>query len=206
MDHMIEELHKVYIPSNKQWQWSYELARRIDMSGWQPDIVIGLYRGGVFSSIVIEDYLRSKGKGALNFPLVCKSYDENAAESKPSKCIVKLTADNEKDILKLFKEQKRQLNVLIVDDICDTGKTLEAVIKKLNDYAFKVDDGVNLSPEDGVMSFKFRTACLVWKPEVSHESPTWWIKESPQDEWTVFSHEFCGVSVNAKLYHEEKGQ
>ena len=203
---MTEAIHKVYIPSNKHWQWSYELARRIDLSGWQPDIVIGLYRGGVFSSIIIEDYLRSKGKGALNFPLVCKSYDENTAESKPLECIVKLTTDNEKDILNLFKEKKRRLNVLILDNICDTGKTLEAVIKKLNEYAMKVTVGASLSPEDGILSFKFRTACLVWKPEVSHESPTWWIKESSQDEWIVFSHEFCGINVTEKLYHEKNGQ
>lgn len=185
---MSNEKHKIYIPSSKQWQWSYELARRILTSGWKPDVVIGLYRGGVFPAIVIEDYLRSNGIKAMHFPLQCQSYDVDKAESVSG--IVKVV-----DLPEYVKESMPEWkNVLIVDDICDTGKTLEAVKNKIKET---VEEKVN---------YKFRTACLVWKPDVCEVPPTWWIREEAADEWLVFPHEFCGVDLKVKLYHEKKEQ
>jgi hypoxanthine phosphoribosyltransferase len=192
---MSEEKHKKYIPSSKQWQWSYELAKRILMSGWKPDAVIGLYRGGIFPAIVIEDYLRSNNIKTFHFPLHCQSYDANAAESTSSDVKV---VDFPEYIIATMPEWK---NVLIVDDICDTGKTLEAVKAKLLSYSpTTAEYDCNYNPYD------IRTACLIWKPAVCSTSPTWWIKEAAADEWIVFPHEFCGIDLKAKLYHEEKGQ
>lgn len=201
---MSKEPIKKYISSSKQWQWSYELARRIDMSDWSPDIVIGLYRGGVYTSIIIEDYLRSKHKSSIHFPLVCKSYSEDVVGIEPGECIVKLSAENETDILATFKKVKRPLNVLIVDDICDTGKTLTAVKKTLDAFALRAVDGTILTVDTDIMSFKYRTACLYWKPNKSDVMPTWWIKEVENDDWIVFPHEFCDVDIKVKLYHEKK--
>lgn len=189
---MSSEKHKIYIPSSKQWQWSYELARRIMASGWKPDVVIGLYRGGVFPAIVIEDYLRSNDIKAMHFPLHCQSYDANAAESVSNNVKV---VDLPEYVLTSIKEWK---NILIVDDICDTGKTLEVVKAKIRSYGPTTSD--DFTP------FIFRTACLLWKPDVCETPPTWWVKEAAENEWIVFPHEFCGIDLKAKLYHEEKGQ
>ena len=185
---MSEEKHKTYISSSKQWQWSYELARRILVSGWKPDAVIGLYRGGVFPAIVIEDYLRSNGIKAFHFPLHCQSYDADAAESTSAEVNVFDLPDYVIESLSKLK------NILIVDDICDTGKTLKAVKNKIEETVV------------GKAAFKFRSACLVWKPDVCETPPTWWIKEEKANEWIVFPHEFCGVDLKTKLYSEKKEQ
>jgi len=60
---------KHYISSAEQLKCSVELAKRIYESGWLPDVIIGLYRGGVFPAIVIEDYLRAKDIKTFHFPL-----------------------------------------------------------------------------------------------------------------------------------------
>lgn len=185
---MSEEKQKIYISSSKQWQWSYELAKRILVSSWKPDVVIGLYRGGVFPAIVIEDYLRSNGIKTFHFPLHCQSYDANAAESISETVKV---VDLPEYVVKSMSEWK---NVLIVDDICDTGKTLEAVKNKIKETA------------EGKAVLRFRTACLLWKPDVCETPPTWWIKEELADKWIVFPHEFCGVDLKTKLYTEKKEQ
>lgn len=184
----MEEKSKTYISSSKMWQWSYELGRRILASGWKPDAVIGLYRGGVFPAIVIEDYLRSNGIKAFHFPLHCCSYDVDKAESISAEVKV---LDFPEYVLKSVPAWK---NVLIVDDICDTGKTLEAVKNKIKE-AGKCQ-----------VSFNFRTACLIWKPDVCDASPTWWIREASEDEWIVFPHEFVGVNLKEKLVSEKKEQ
>ena len=182
----MEEKQKTYISSSKMWQWSYELGRRILASGWKPDLVVGLYRGGVFPAIVIEDYLRSNGIRAMHFPLHCQSYDADAAESTSSEVKV---VDLPEYVLQSISECK---NVLIVDDICDTGKTLEAVKNKIKEAG------------KAQVCFKFRTACLLWKPDVCDAPPTWWIKEAAEDEWIVFPHEFVGVNLKEKLVSEKK--
>ena len=187
---MSEDKHKTYISSSKQWQWSYELARRIVDSGWKPDTVIGLYRGGVFPAIVIEDYLRSNGIKTFHFPLHCQSYDANAAESVSSNVKV---VDLPEYVLTSMKEWK---NILIVDDICDTGKTLEAVKAKIRSYG--------PTTSDGFTPFIFRTACLLWKPDVCETPPTWWVKEASAHEWIVFPHEFVDISLNDKLQVEQQ--
>ena len=176
-------------------QWSADLAKRLYESNWKPDVIVGLYRGGVFPSIVIQDYLRSKGVKSLHFPLVCSSYDEDAAMSSPRECVVKLQELDKADIISLFKAVKRPLNVLAVDDIYDTGKTMHAVKKTFDHFALESDDGTSLSVSDGILSFNFRTACICWKPnKCSLASPTWWIKEVEDDVWTVFPHEFTGLT------------
>ena len=89
-------------------------------------------------------------------------------------------------------------NILIVDDICDTGKTLEAVKAKIRSYG--------PTAEGGIAPFKFRTACLLWKPDSCETPPTWWVKEADESTWTVFPHEFVGVSLKEKLIAEKKEQ
>ena len=189
---MSDEKTKDYISSSKMWQMSFELAKRIDMSGWKPDAIIGLYRGGVFPAIVIEDYLRSRGCKTFHFPLHCQSYDANAAESTSSDVKV---VDLPEYVTTSMAEWK---NILIVDDICDTGKTLEAVKAKIRSYG--------PTAEGGTSPFKFRTACLLWKPDSCETPPTWWVKEADESTWTVFPHEFVGVSLKEKLIAEKKEQ
>ena len=186
---------KRYISSHELYNYSLDLAKRISVSEWQPDVVIGLYRGGVFPAIVIEDYLRSNGIKTFHFPLHCQSYDANAAESVSGEVKV---VDLPEYALTSVNEWK---NILIVDDICDTGKTIEAVKAKIRSYGPTTSDGS--SP------FNFRSACLIWKPATSKIRPTWWVKEVIQDDWLVFPHEFTGLSENAlrdKSNHENNPQ
>ena len=175
-------------------QWSADLAKRLYESNWKPDIIVGLYRGGVFPAIVIQDYLRSKGIKSIHFPLVCSSYDEDAAVSSPKdECIVRLQELDKADIINLFKLVKRPLNVLAVDDIYDTGKTMCAVKKTFDNFALESNDSTIFSA--GILSFNFRTACVCWKPSKSSlASPNWWIREVEDDVWTVFPHEFTGLT------------
>lgn len=173
---------KHYISSAEQLRCSVELAKRIYESGWLPDVIIGLYRGGVFPAIVIEDYLRSKGVKTFHFPLHIQSYDPDKAEST-SKEVINFGFPDYVMQSYLSGNWKR---VLVVDDICDTGKTFSAFEHSvvLNFY--------NLSKS---YEFETRRATIAWKPE-KHATfkPDWWIREFSNDTWVVFPHEFVGLT------------
>lgn len=173
---------KHYISSAEQLKCSVELAKRIYESGWLPDVIIGLYRGGVFPAIVIEDYLRSKNVKTFHFPLHVQSYDPDKAES----------VAGEAKVLD-FPEYVKQSyiaggwkRVLIVDDICDTGSTFSALENAFVKYLYGLKDAYE---------FDRRRAVIAWKPE-KHAifKPSWWIKEFSNDTWVVFPHEFVGLT------------
>ena len=181
---MQSETARTYITAHEQWLWSYRLARHIAASRWKPDTIVGLYRGGIFPAIVIEDYFASIGDKTIHFPLCCCSYAEDKAESASTDVIVH---DIPSYALQSIGNWK---NVLIVDDICDTGKTIIAVKKKLLSICQSTLD--------------VRSACLIWKRDVLGQvaQPTWWSKEAQANEWIIFPHEFCEVDLSIKLKHE----
>lgn len=89
--------------------WSFNLAEIIKKSGFKPDIVVAVARGGFVPARLICDFL-----GVENLLSVQSQHWTEAAKAE------------EKAILKYpFTIDARGLKVLVVDDIVDTGETLK---------------------------------------------------------------------------------
>jgi xanthine phosphoribosyltransferase len=115
-------MKKIYISWSDAQRQVQEILRQIQQSGWQPDYVVGLTRGGLMPANLISQYLeipmetlkvslRDTGTCESNcwmaedaFGYVPKDHTiiENAGRSDPA-----------------FKK-----NILIVDDINDSGATI----------------------------------------------------------------------------------
>ncbi len=66
-------------------------------------------------------------------------------------------------------------NTLIVDDICDSGETLDKFVKKYQTlYSFP---------------FNLKTAVLHYKPHTSCFEPTFYVKKWNYDDWLVYPWE-----------------
>ena len=66
-------------------------------------------------------------------------------------------------------------DTLIIDDICDSGVTLNDFYTKHQvDYAFP---------------FNLKTACLHYKPHTSNFQPTFWAQKITSDDWIVYPWE-----------------
>ena len=130
---------KHYLSADEYLRDSWRLAADVRKSGWKPDILIALWRGGAAVGVSLHEYFKVSGWDVRHIPLKCASYSgigENAGE-------VVFTLGEE-----IFGMLRPGDKVLVVDDVFDTGKTAKAV----NERVAKT-------------GAEMRLACVYWKPE-----------------------------------------
>lgn len=160
---------KRYISANEYLQDNWRLAASVRRSGWRPDFILGLWRGGAPVAIAIHEFMKATGWSVQHVPLKCASYTgvgENPGE------VVFTHGDI---VFGMFRKGDR---VLVVDDVFDTGKTAAAVRRRMEPI------GADM-----------RMACVYWKPEknVTDLAPDYFVKDVGGD-WIVFPHEIEGLS------------
>jgi len=143
------------IPS---WESIYEmlleLARRIRKDGYKPDIIVGVARGGWPVARIMSDLLENP-----DIANVKVEFYLGVAETKGEPMITQSVSVPVKD-----------KNVLLVDDVADTGKSLALVKKHLNEQG-----GANV-----------KTATIYYKPW-SILKPDWFERQT--ERWIVFPWE-----------------
>ena len=160
---------KKYLSANEFLHDSWRLAAGVKASGWKPDILIALWRGGAAVGVSMHEFFKSSGWNVQHIPLKCASYTgigENAGD-------VVFTLGDE--IFGLLRWGDR---VLVVDDVFDTGKTAKAVKARID-----------------AAGAEMRMACVYWKPEKNRTDlkPDYFVKDVGND-WIVFPHEIEGLA------------
>ena len=113
---------KHYLSADEYLRDSWRLAADVRKSGWKPDILIALWRGGAAVGVSLHEYFKVSGWDVRHIPLKCASYSgigENAGE-------VVFTLGEE-----IFGMLRPGDRVLVVDDVFDTGKTAKAVNERV---------------------------------------------------------------------------
>lgn len=122
------------------------------------DLVVGISRGGLMPALLLSEI--------FNVPLdiiVASSYTKENKQSK-------LKLGNPSYLC--FPDITKDSNLLIVDDLCDTGKTMESV--------------VNLYKEKGFKNIK--TGVLYYK-RGSQFDPDYFAAGADEDSWVMFPYE-----------------
>ena len=112
---MIEKFHCRMVSWKDIEHWSKDVVRKVRESGYEPDIVIGLSRGGLVPARLVSDYLNIKDLYAV------KTEHWGLTATRDGKA--KLAQGLQVDI-----EGKK---VLIVDDITDTGQSLKLALEHI---------------------------------------------------------------------------
>lgn len=99
---------------SKAYRLGKTLSRKIKKSGYKPEIVVAIGRGGYVPARVVCDFL-----SIMNLTGVAVEH-WGAAEKKEK---AKITAP--------LNIKIKNKNVLVIDDITDTGETMDAVVKYL---------------------------------------------------------------------------
>jgi hypoxanthine phosphoribosyltransferase len=97
-------------------QWAKNIVKKIDSSGYNPDFIIGLSRGGLVPARLISDILQLKDLYSVKTEHwgITASLDGKARLTQP----LQVPIDGKK--------------VLVVDDITDTGKSLKIAFDHIN--------------------------------------------------------------------------
>jgi len=149
-----------------------EILRQIHVDAWRPDYVVGLTRGGLVPANLISQYL-----GCRMETLKVSLRDGGEAESN---------LWMSEDAFGHNMEQPK--NILIVDDINDSGATLNWIKEDWQDSCFPKDKRWKEIWESNV-----RVACLYdnesskSKLDVAYSAVT--INKADKDVWIVFPWE-----------------
>lgn len=164
-------IKKVYIDANSLLLDSFRLAKMIYKSGFHPDLLIGLWRGGTPAGIAVHEFFVFKGlKPRYHTAIKAESY--HGIEERGEVCIEGMD--------QIVKRAKRGDRLLVVDDVFDTGKSIEAV--------------KNVFETNVPFPIRLKVATVYFKPKknLTNLRPDYYLKTI--DDWIVFPHELEGLS------------
>ncbi|HCT9179453.1 phosphoribosyltransferase [Corynebacterium aurimucosum] len=104
------------------------LSQQIVDSGWFPDLIVGVARGGLIPAGAIGYAIGVKEMGAINV-----EFYTDIGETLPEPILLNPQLDTDS-----LKDKK----VLVVDDVADSGKTLDLVVNLLEQTASEVKSAV----------------------------------------------------------------
>lgn len=159
---------KRYLSANEYQSDEWQLAAQVRKSGWKPDILIALWRGGAPVGIAVHEFFKVTGWSVQHIPLKAVSYT-GIGQNKGA--VVFTHGDM------VFGMLRKGDKVLVVDDVFDTGKTAAAVKERIS-----------------AAGADMRMACVYWKPEknITDMKPDYFVRDVG-GEWLVFPHEIEGL-------------
>ena len=115
-------ISKTYITADQLLARSFELGLQVLDSGFRPDIVVGIWRGGAPVAIAIHELFDLAGLRADHIPIRTALYTGIGSTAQAVQV----------DGLDYLADRVRaETRVLLVDDVFDSGRSLEAVVARL---------------------------------------------------------------------------
>ena len=168
-------MDKTYISAQQLLEDSFRLASQVFEDGFRPQFIVGIWRGGAPVGIAVQEYFQFKGVETDHISVRTSSYYGINQQSKEIRV---------HGLHYLIENANAADSLLIVDDVFDSGRSVEALIKVIHSQS-----RLN-TPGD------IRVACPWYKPSknaVDFE-PEYFIHESA--EWLVFPHELEGLEAS----------
>ena len=164
---------KKYVSPQQYLEDCFQLSKKVYDSKFRPTFLIALWRGGAPVGIVVDEYFRYMGA----------SIEQHIALRT-----IAYHGDELQSAVKIFNFDYVLENIssddklLIVDDVVDSGKTIQEVLKQITEKC-----GAN-RPKD------IRVAAVYYKPKKSSIRPDYYLHAT--DLWLVFPHEIEGLTID----------
>jgi len=157
---------------------SFQLAATISAAGFQPDFLVGLWRGGSAVGIAVQEGLDFLG---IKTDHIAIRTSYRGAPSY-SEMVSKAESIRVHGLQYLLENLCSHHSMLIVDDVYSTGSSVKAVIDQLTRKTRR-----NL-PQD------IRIATVWYRPsEKTLRVPDYYVHET--DDWLVLPYELSGLSI-----------
>ena len=162
MDYLIQSWRDVY-------NLTLQLSERIVASGFKPDVIVGIARGGWIPARILSDVLYMDTLQNIRI----EYYTDVGSKGKEPKITQPLTGS------------MKGKNVLLIDEVADTGDTLQHAIDPVKNLGVK----------------EVRSAVLHYKP-TSTVVPDYYMVETTS--WTVYPWENRASIISlVKVFREE---
>jgi len=174
-------VEKVFIGAQDLLDDSYRLGLKVIEDGFHPDYIVGIWRGGTPVGIAVQEIMDYHGFPSDHIAIRTSSYE--GIEKQRDEIRVH-------GLHYLIENANADDSLLIVDDVFDSGRSIQAVIDRI-----KASSRLNTP---GII----RVATVYYKPSKRKVScvPDYFIREN--DKWLVFPHELHGLSEEEVRAHK----
>ena len=166
-------MEKLYVSADELLEASYQLAWRIYESGFRPDFIIAIWRGGTPVGIAVQEFFDLMGVQSDHISIRTSSYTGIGERQKT----VQVYGLNY-----IIRQVESDNSLLMIDDVFDTGLSIQKVINDLESACKKNTPNI-------------RVATPYYKPEnnLTERTPDYFLYET--SKWIVFPHELKGLSL-----------
>ena len=165
-------MEKVYISAQQLLEDSFNLGLNVYESGFRPDYIVGVWRGGAPVGIAVQEIVHVLGVETDHIAIRTSSYTGIGQRDKHVKV---------HGLTYLIKRLESEDSLLIVDDVHDSGLSIAETVKDLEKACKK-----------NMPKIKIATPYFKPKNNKTDSCPDYYIHET--DEWLVFPHELDGLS------------
>lgn len=167
-------MDKIFVTATALLQDSFRLAAKIHRSGFVPDFIVGIWRGGTPVGIAIQEYFEFVGVETDHIAVRTSAYVGIGQRAKTIRV---------HGLHYLIEEADADDSLLVVDDVFDSGHSIEALLQELTSKMRRNMPG------------KVRIATPWYKPANNRTQlvPDYFLHET--DRWIVFPHELVGLTL-----------
>lgn len=179
-------MKKKFIQEEQLLNESFRLAANIFDSGFRPDFIVGIWRGGSSVGIYVQECLQYLGIKTDHIAI------RTSYRGQPSygSLIDNPAAIRVHGLQYLFENLNRENRLLIVDDVFSSGYNVEAVIQRLERQC------------RNNMPSELRVAVPYYKPQsnLSGRKPDFYLHTT--DAWLVLPYELQGLTSEELIEHK----
>lgn len=170
-------MDKVYISANELLSDSFKLAANIYQSGYRPDLILGVWRGGAPIAIAVQEYFEYLGTSMPHMAIKASSY--TGIDQQKGQVLVE-------GLDQVFDRVSAEDQLLIIDDVFDSGQTISSILEQCGEKS--------RGKSDKNLANTIRVACPWYKPKknITELKPDYYLYET--DDWLVFPHELKGLT------------
>jgi uncharacterized protein len=174
-------MEKLFIGAESLLRDSITLGMQVVRSGYRPTFLVGVWRGGAPIGISVQEVLEFHGVECDHISIRTSSYSAPDERAK----VVRVHA-----IDYLVSRLDAEDRLLLIDDVFDSGLSIEAVIDELRKRCRRNLPGT------------IRIATVYFKPTRNRSSlqPDYYVRTA--DQWLVFPHEMHGLTREEILHHK----
>lgn len=173
---------KTYIDAQQLLDDSFRLALDIYESGYRPDYIVGVWRGGAPVGIAVQELLDVLGVKSDHIAIRTSSYTGIAERARHVKV---------HGLDYVIRQINSEDSMLIVDDVHDTGLSIQQIITDISTACKKNTPDI-------------KVATPYFKPghNKTGRTPDFYVHET--DSWLVFPHELHGLEI-AEIAQDKPG-
>lgn len=171
---------KYYVDAQELLQDSFRLAASVYRSGFRPSIIVAIWRGGAPMGIAMQELLAYRGIESDHIAIRTASYQAIDQQASGVRVF---------NLGYLVKTMTADDRLLIVDDVYDTGRSIEAIIASLTRLTRR-----NMAQD-------VRVAVPFYKPTRNETGrvPDYYLHET--QAWIKFPHSLEGLRIDEVRTH-----